>query len=69
MVVAVAVVVVITLAGRDGRRASGSAGDVVKDYLEALARADAGTALSDGIDQPATTQFLTGDILKKQVAQ
>jgi hypothetical protein len=69
MLVAVAVVVVITLADRDGGRAGGSAGDVVKDYLEALARADAGTALSYGIDQPATTEFLIGDILKKQVAQ
>jgi hypothetical protein len=69
MLVAVAVVVVITLADRDGGWAGGSAGDVVKGYLEALGRGDAGTALSYGIDQPATTEFLTGDILKKQVAQ
>lgn len=69
VLVAVAVVVVITLADRDGGPASGSAGDVVKGYLEALARADAGTALSYGIDPPATTEFLTDDILTKQVAQ
>ena len=69
MLVAVAVVVVITVAGRDGGQAGGSAGDAVKSYLEALARGDAGTALSYGIDQPATNEFLTGEILKKQVAQ
>ncbi len=69
MLVAVAVVVAIILADRDGSQAGRSAGDVVKDYLEALARGDAGTALSYGIDPPATTEFLTGDILKKQVAQ
>lgn len=69
VLVAVAAVVVITLADRDGGRAGGSAGDVVKHYLEALARADAGTALSYGIDPPASTDFLTDDILKKQVAQ
>ncbi|PBJ31705.1 DUF4878 domain-containing protein [Mycobacterium avium subsp. hominissuis] len=69
MLVAVAVVVVITLAGGEANRGGGSAGDVVKSYLEALARGDAKTALSYGIDQPATKEFLTSDILKKQVAQ
>ncbi len=69
MLVAVAVVVVITVADRDRGQAGGSAGDVVKSYLETLARGDAGTALSYGIDPPAATEFLTGDILNKQVAQ
>ena len=69
MLLAVAVVVVITVADRDGGQVGGSAGDAVKSYLEALARGDAGTALSYGIDQPATNEFLTGEILKKQVAQ
>jgi hypothetical protein len=66
---AVVAVAVITVADRDGKQAGGSAGDAVKRYLEALARGDAETALSYGIDQPATTEFLTSEILKKQVAQ
>ena len=57
------------MADRDGEQAGGSAGDAVKRYLEALARGDAETALSYGIDQPATSEFLTSEILKKQVAQ
>ncbi|MCV7116728.1 DUF4878 domain-containing protein [Mycobacterium nebraskense] len=69
VLVAIAVVVVITLADRDGGQIGGSAGDAVKSYLEALARGDAETALSYGMGQPATTEFLTGDVLKKQVAQ
>jgi hypothetical protein len=67
--VLVAIVLVITLAGGGGDRAGGSAGDAVKGYLEALARGDAETALSYGIDQPPATEFLTADILKKQVLQ
>lgn len=68
LLVAVAVVLVMTLAGRHGGQADGSAGDAVRGYLEALARADAETALSYGTDQPATTEYLNGDILKRQVA-
>jgi hypothetical protein len=68
-VVLVAMVLVITLAGGGGDRGGGSAGDAVKGYLEALARGDAETAMSYGIDQPPATEFLTADILKKQVAQ
>jgi hypothetical protein len=67
--VAVAVVVAVVLAERQGRQSGGTAGDAVKSYLEALARGDAKAALSYGIDQPASSLFLTGDILKKQVAQ
>lgn len=69
MLLAVAVVVVITVADRDRSQAGGSAGDAVKSYLGALARGDAETALSYGTDQPATTKFLTDDILHKQIAQ
>lgn len=69
VIVVVAVVLVITLAGGSGGGGGGSAGDVVKGYLEALARGDAETALSYSNDQPATKEFLTDDILKKQIAQ
>ncbi|WP_322861234.1 hypothetical protein U8D42_06400 [Mycobacterium europaeum] len=65
----VAAVAVITVAERDRNQAGGWAGDAVKSYLGALARGDAGTALSYGTDQPATTKFLTDDILHKQLAQ
>lgn len=50
-------------------RGSGLAGDVVKRYLESLARGDADTALSYAVDQPASKEFLTSHIRKKQVAQ
>ncbi|MEB3980379.1 hypothetical protein OQ968_03785 [Mycobacterium sp. 663a-19] len=69
LLVALVVVVVATVAERDRGQAGGSAGDAVKSYLEALARGDATTALSYGVDQPATDEFLTGEILKRQVAQ
>lgn len=69
VIVVVAIVLLITRAGGGGERGGSSAGDVVKSYLEALARGDAETALSYSADQPASTEFLTGDILKKQVAQ
>ncbi|MEZ0350740.1 hypothetical protein [Mycobacterium sp. pR1184] len=67
ILVAAAVVGVIILAHRD--RGGASAGDAVKSYLQALARGDAETALSYGIDRPATTGFLTADILKRQGAR
>ncbi|OOK78430.1 lumazine-binding domain protein [Mycobacterium kansasii] len=69
VLVVVAIVLVITLAGRGGPGRGGSAGDAVKGYLQALARGDAEAALSYGADQPATKELLTEEILKKQIAQ
>jgi hypothetical protein len=46
----------------------GPAGQLVKTYLEALARGDAQAALAAGQDPPGSTQFLTDDILKQQIA-
>lgn len=66
---AVAAFVVVTLVDVNRGQAGGSAGEAVKSYLEALARGDAATALSYGIDQPTNAEFLTGDILKRQIAQ
>lgn len=68
VIVVVVIVLVITLAGRGGGAGGGSAGDVVKGYLQALARGDAEAALSYGADQPASKEFLTDDILRKQIA-
>ncbi len=70
VIVVVAVVLAITLAGGSGNsKKSGSAGDVVKAYLEALSAGNAEEALSYGIDQPASKELLTDDILKKQTAE
>lgn len=70
VVVTVAIVLVLTLAGGGpGNGGAASAGDAVKGYLAALARGDAEVALSYGVDQPASKQFLTNEILKKQIAQ
>ena len=54
--------------GRQPRRWR-SAADTVKGYLEALARGDAESALAYSDDQPASKEFLTDDVLKKQIAK
>lgn len=68
--------VVLVLAGagvfgvvRHHSSAPRTAGDTVRAYLEALARGDAAAALSFSDDQPAAKEFLTNDVLKKQIAQ
>lgn len=67
-VILVVVVLVVALAST-GDSGSGKAGDAVKGYLDALARGDAAAALSYSSDQPGSDQFLTDDILKKQIAR
>lgn len=42
--------------------------EVVKDYFAALARGDAAAALSYGENAPESTEFLTDEILRKQIA-
>lgn len=69
VLIVVAIVLVITLAGGNKSGGGGSAADTVKGYLEALARGDAEAALAYSDDQPASKDFLTNDILKKQLAQ
>lgn len=69
VLVVVGIVLAITLTGGGGQRGGGSAGDVVKSYLEALALGDAETALSYSSDQPASKEFLSDDVLKKQIGQ
>jgi hypothetical protein len=69
--VVVGVVMGIVLTAGNGSNSkkpgSGSAGDVVKAYLEALARGDAETALSLATAQPASKKYLTNDALKQQI--
>lgn len=48
---------------------SSSASEVVKGYLEALSNGNADTALSFSNDQPASKEFLSSDVLKKQIAE
>ena len=67
--VVVVVVVVAAIVTFSGSGASGSAGDAVKGYLEALSRGDAAAALSYSTDQPASKDLLSDDILKKQIAR
>jgi hypothetical protein len=68
VIVVVAIAFVITVASGGGR-SDGSAGDAVKSYLEALARGDAEAALAYSNDLPGTKEFLTDEILRKQIAQ
>lgn len=63
----VAVVAVVALSGSE--KGGGTAGAALTGYLEALARGDAEAALSYSNDQPGSTDFLTDEILKKQIAQ
>jgi hypothetical protein len=60
------VVVGIIIVGSMGG-AKGSAGDAMRGYLEALSRGDAKAALSYSNDEPGEKEFLTDDILKKQI--
>ncbi|WP_157900565.1 DUF4878 domain-containing protein [Mycobacterium rhizamassiliense] len=69
VIVVVGIVLAITLSGGGGKAGGGSAADVVKGYLEALARGDAEAALTYSADQPASKEFLSDDVLKKQLAQ
>lgn len=50
-----------------GGSAAGSASDAVKNYLEALSKGDAETALALGAAQPGSTKFLTSEALKRQI--
>lgn len=71
VLVIVGVVMAIVLATGNGansnRLGAGSAGEVVKQYLEALAKGDADTALSLAVAQPASKKFLTSEMLKQQI--
>ncbi|MCV7197277.1 DUF4878 domain-containing protein [Mycobacterium angelicum] len=49
------------------RAGAGSAGDVVKAYLAALAKGDADGALSLAVAQPASKKYLTNEALKLQI--
>ncbi|MBB3754202.1 hypothetical protein FHT44_006724 [Mycolicibacterium sp. BK634] len=69
VVLVVAVVVAVVVFGSGGPDSPKTAGDVVKAYLEALARGDADKALSYSNDEPASKEFLTDDILKQQIAK
>jgi hypothetical protein len=61
--------IVVAVVSASGSGGSGSAGDAVKGYLQALSRGDAKAALSYSSDQPASQELLTDEILKKQVAK
>jgi hypothetical protein len=66
VVVAIVVAAIVTFSGSGG---SGSAGDAVKGYLDALSRGDAEAALSYSTDQPASKDLLSDEILKRQIAR
>ena len=63
----VGVVMAIVMSTGTKKVGSGSAGDVVKAYLEALAKGDADGALSLAAAQPASRKFLTPEMLKQQI--
>lgn len=63
------IVVIVVIALSSGGGGKGNAGDAVKGYLEALARGDAQSALTYSTDQPASKDFLTDDVLKRQIAR
>jgi hypothetical protein len=67
-VVALVIVITVIVVANSGG-GSGSAGDAIKGYLEALERGDAEAALTYSTDQPASKEFLTDDVLKQQIAR
>lgn len=66
LIAAIVGVIVLAGGGKEGGK-GGSAGDAVQGYLEALARGDAEAALSYGSGEPGSKEFLTDEILKKQI--
>lgn len=66
VVVVVAGVVVVSVGSSDSAGPK-TAGDVVKGYLEALAKGDAAAALSFALNQPPDKTLLTDEVLKKQI--
>jgi hypothetical protein len=66
-VVGVVMAIVMTTGNGAKKVGAGSAGDVVKAYLEALAKGDADGALSLAEAQPASKKFLTPEMLKQQI--
>lgn len=63
----VGVVIAVVMSTGDKKPGAGSAGDVVKAYLEALAKGDADQALSLAAAQPGSRKFLTPEMLKQQI--
>lgn len=68
-VIAAVLIVVTSLVSCGDSEGSGTAGDAVKKYLDALARGDAAAALRYSTDKPGSKDFLSDEILKKQVAE
>lgn len=68
-VLVVGVVVATALSGRLARVSGTDPGGTVRSYLEALARGDAKAALSLSDYQPTSSEFLTDEVLGKQIAQ
>ncbi len=65
LLVAGVITAVVLSGGSDG--SDGNAGDAVKGYVEALARGDAAGALAYSDAKPGSMDFLSDDILKKQI--
>lgn len=68
-VIVVFVIAAIVINASSSEKKAGTAADVVKGYLQALARGDAQAALGFGVDEPSTKQFLNDQTLKKQIAK
>jgi hypothetical protein len=66
VVILVVAGVLVFSGGGESNKGADTAGKAVQGYLEALARGDAGAALSFA-EAPADTTFLTDEILRKQL--
>lgn len=61
------VALVVTVVMRGGGAGGSTPGAAVKGYLEALSRGDAEAALAFSGDQPGSKEFLSDEVLKKQI--
>lgn len=66
-IVGIVVAMVLNNGDAQTKAGTGSAQEVVKDYLDALANGDADAALNLGIAQPASRKYVTADMLEKQL--
>ena len=63
------VVVMVTRGGGGPGGGGGSPAEAVQGYLEALSRGDAQAALAYSAEEPGSTDLLTDEVLKQQIAQ
>ncbi|MGE2717816.1 hypothetical protein ACQI4L_27470 [Mycolicibacterium litorale] len=67
LVIVLVAAVLLNTGDNGGGAPTGTPGEVARAYLEAVSRGDAEAALAMGASEPATSDLLTDEILKRQL--